>query len=98
MESMKRQKDMILEDELQSQKESLQYATGEEQRTITNSFRKNEEAGPKQKWRSVVDVSGSESKAQCCKDGILGLCIKATGRGQARDGKIEHSYLKESVN
>ena len=97
MDSMKRQKDMTLEDELQSQKESLQYATGEEQRTITNSSRKNEEAGPKQKWCSVVDVSGSESKVQCCKDGILGLCIKATGPGQAGDGKIEHSYLKESV-
>ena len=44
-----------------------------------------------------MDVSGSESKVQCCKDGILGLCIKATGPGQAGDGKIEHSYLKESV-
>ena len=41
--------------------EAVQYATGEEWRTITNSSRKNEEAGPKQKWHSVVDVSGGES-------------------------------------
>ena len=33
----------------------IQYATGEEQR---NSSRKNEEAGSKQKWHFVVDVSG----------------------------------------
>ena len=29
-------------------------------RAITNSSRKNEVAGPKWKWRSVVDVSGGE--------------------------------------
>ena len=37
----------------------VQYATGEEWR---NSFRKNEEAGPKWKQCSVVHVSGGESK------------------------------------
>ena len=37
----------------------VQYATVEEQR---NSSRKNEEARPKQKWHSVVDVFGGESK------------------------------------
>ena len=36
-----------------------QYATGEEWR---NSYRKNEEAEPKQKRSSVVFVSGGESK------------------------------------
>ena len=29
--------------------EGVQYATGEEQRAVTNSSRKNEVAGPKQK-------------------------------------------------
>ena len=48
MNSMKRQKDMTLEDEL-PRSEGVQYATGEEQRAITNSFRKNEVAEPKQK-------------------------------------------------
>ena len=49
MKSMKRQKDMIQEDE-SHRSESVQYATGEEGRAITNS-RKNEAAGPKQKQR-----------------------------------------------
>ena len=42
-----------------------QYATGEEWR---NNSRKNEEAEPKQKQREVVDVTGDESKVQCCKE------------------------------
>ena len=58
---MKRQKGMTLEDE-PSTLEGVQYATGEEQRAITNSSRKNEAAGQKQKQHSVVDVSGGESK------------------------------------
>ena len=37
--------------------DGIQYATGEEQRTIANSSSKKEAAGPKQKWCSVVDVS-----------------------------------------
>ena len=37
--------------------EGVQYATREEQRTTTNSSRKNETAGPKQKQPSVADVS-----------------------------------------
>ena len=40
----------------------------EEQRTTPNSPRKNEAAGPKWKWCSVVDVSGDESKIRCCKE------------------------------
>ena len=39
--------------------EGVQYATGEEQRAITNSSRKNEVDRPR---CSVVDVSGGESK------------------------------------
>ena len=39
--------------------EGAQYATGEEWRTITNSSRKNEVAGPKRKQHSVVDMSGA---------------------------------------
>ena len=55
---MKRQKDMTLKDE-HPRSVGFQYATGEEQR---NSSRKNEEAGPKQKQRPVVDVSGGENR------------------------------------
>ena len=42
--------------------------TREEQKAITNISRKNEVAGPKRKQCSVVDVSGSESNVQCCKE------------------------------
>ena len=39
----------------------IQYATREEWRAITNSSKKNEEAEPKWKRHSPVDVSGRES-------------------------------------
>ena len=45
MNSMKKQKDMTLKDEL-PRSIGTQYATGEEQR---NSFRRKEEAEPKRK-------------------------------------------------
>ena len=48
--------------------EGVQYTTGEEQKAITNSFRKNEAAGSKQEQCSVVDVSGDESKVKCRKE------------------------------
>ena len=60
---------MTLEDEpLRS--EVVQYATGKEWRTITNSSRKNEAAGQKQKQHSVVDVSGGEIKSDAIKNNI----------------------------
>ena len=58
MNSMKRQKDMTLKDELR-RSVGAQYATGEEWR---NNSRKNEEAEPKQKQCPVVDVTGDGSK------------------------------------
>ena len=57
--SMKRQKDMILKDEL-SRSVGAQYATGEEWR---NNSRKNEETESKQKQHPVVDVTGHGSKS-----------------------------------
>ena len=47
-ELYKKQEDMTLKDE-RPRSEGVQYATGEEWRTTTNSLRKNEAAGPKQK-------------------------------------------------
>ena len=64
MNSMKRQKDVALKDEV-LRSLGAQYATGEEWR---NSSRKNEEAEPKRKQHSVVDVTGDGSKVQCCKE------------------------------
>ena len=58
MNSMKRQKDRILKDELLRSVDD-QYATGEE---WINNSRKNEEMEPKQKKHPVVDVTGDGSK------------------------------------
>ena len=57
--SMKRQKDRILKDEL-TRLIGAQYATGDQWR---NNSRKNENMRPKQKQHSVVDVTGDGSKA-----------------------------------
>ena len=65
MDNMERQKDMTPEDEL-PRSESVQYASGEEQKAITNSSRKNEATAPKQKWHSDADVSGGDRKEQYC--------------------------------
>ena len=58
MNSMKRQKDMTLKDEL-PKSVGTQDATGEEWR---NNSRKSEETEPKQKQHPVVDVNGDERK------------------------------------
>ena len=63
MNSMKRQKDMTMKDDL-LRTVGAQHATGEEWR---NNSRKNEEMEPKQKQHSVVDVTSDGSKVQCCK-------------------------------
>ena len=66
MKIMKRQKDMILKDEL-PRSVSAQYATGEE---LRKSSRRNEENEPKQKQCPAVHVPGDESKVQCCKNDV----------------------------
>ena len=76
---------MTLEDE-PSTLEGVQYATGEEQRAITNSSRKNEAAGQKQKQHSVVDVSGGESKVWCYKEQY---CIGNWNVRSMNQGKLE---------
>ena len=64
MNSMKRQKDRILKEEL-PRSVGAQYATVDQWR---NKSRKNEETEPKQKQHPVVDVTGDGSKVQCCKE------------------------------
>ena len=59
MNSMKRQKDGTLKDEL-PKSVGAQYATRDQWRT---NSRNNGETEPKQKQHPVVDVTGDESKA-----------------------------------
>ena len=71
MNSMKRQKDRTLKDEL-PRLVGAQYATGDQWR---NNSRKNEETEPKQKQHPVVDVTGDGSKVRCCKEQYwIGTC------------------------
>ena len=58
MNSMKRQKDRTLKDEL-PRSVGAQYATGDQWR---NNSRKNEEMEPKPKQYPAVDVTGDRSK------------------------------------
>ena len=58
MNSMKRQKDGTLKDELPRLVDA-QYATGDQWR---NNSRKNEEMEPKQKQHPVVDMTGDRRK------------------------------------
>ena len=66
MNSMKRQNDMTLKEELPRQV-GAQYATGEEWR---NNSRKNEETEPKQKQLPVVEVLVKDVKSDAKKNNI----------------------------
>ena len=64
MNSMKRQNDRILNEEL-PRSVGAQYATGDQWR---NNSIKNEEMEPKQEQYPVLDVTVDRSKVRCCKE------------------------------
>ena len=80
--SMKRQKDRTLKDEL-PRSVGGQYTTGDQWR---NNSRKNEETEPKQKQQPVVDVTGDGSKVQCYKQQY---CIGTWNVMSMNQGKLE---------
>ena len=82
MNSMKREKDMTLEDEL-PRLVGTQYATGEK---WSNNSRKNEDMEPKQKQYPVVDVTGDWSKVLSCKEQY---CIGTWNVRSTNHGKLE---------
>ena len=92
MNSMIRQKDRTLKDEL-FRSVGAQYATRDQRR---NNFRKNEGMEPKKKQHPVVDVTGDRSKIQCCKEqyciGTWNVRFMNQGKLEVvkRDGKREH--------
>ena len=86
--SMKKQKDMTLKDELLGLV-GAQYATGDHWR---NNSRKKEETGPKQKQHPVVDVTGDGSKVRCCKEQY---CIGTWKIRSMNQGKLE--VVKQEV-
>ena len=82
MNSMKRQNDTILKEEL-PRSVGAQYATGDQWR---NNSRKNEGMEPKQRQYPVVDVTGNTSKVRCCKEQY---CIGTWNVRSMNQGKLE---------
>ena len=88
MNSMKRQKDRTLKDEL-LRLVGVQYATGDQWR---NNSRKNEGKEPKQKQHPVVDVTGDRNKVQCYKEQY---CIGTWNVRSMNQGKLE--VIKQEI-
>ena len=82
MNSMKRQKDRTLKDEL-PRLVGAQYAPGDQWR---NDSRKNEGMKPKQKQHPVVNGTGDRSKIRCCKEQY---CIGTWNVRSMNQGKLE---------
>ena len=82
MNSMKRQKDRTLKDEV-PRSVGAQYATGNQWR---HNSRKNENMEPKQKQHPVVDLTGYRNKVQCCKEQY---CIGTWNVRSMNQGKLE---------
>ena len=88
MNSMKRQKDKTLKDEL-PRSVGAQYATGDQWR---NNSRESEGVEPKQKQYPAVDVTGDRSMFRCCKDQY---CIGTWNVRSMNQGKLE--VLKQEM-
>ena len=82
MNSMKRQNDRILKEEL-PRSEGAQNATGDQWR---NNSRKNEGMEPKQKQYPVENVTGDRSKVRCYKEQY---CIRTWNVRSMNQGKLE---------
>ena len=66
--------------------EGGQHATGEEQRSVTNTSSKNESTKRKWKRRANVVVTGEESKLRCCKEEY---CIGTWNVRSMNPGKLD---------
>ena len=82
MNSMKRQKDRTLKEEL-LRLVGAQYAAGDQWR---NNSRKNEGMEPRWKQRPAVDVTGDGNKVRCCKEQY---CIGTWNVRSMNQGKLE---------
>ena len=82
MNSMKRQNDRIVKEEL-PRSLGTQYATGDQWR---NNSSENEWMEQKQKQYSAVDVTGDRRKVQCCKEQY---CIGTWNVRSMNQGKLK---------
>ena len=91
MNSMKRQKDRILKEEL-PRLVGARYAPGDHWR---NNSRKNEGMELKQKQYPAADVTGDGSKVRCCKEQY---CIGTWNVRSVTQGKLEVVKQMARVN
>ena len=82
MDSMKRQNDRILKEEL-PRSVGAQFVTGDQWR---KNSRKDEGMEPKQKQYPFVDVTGDRSKVRCYK---VQYCIGTSNVRSMNQGKLE---------
>ena len=94
MNSMKRQKDRTLKDEL-PWSVGTQYATGDKWR---NNSRKNEGMEPKQKQYTVVDVTGDRSKVRCCKEQYFIGTWNVRSMNQGKLKVVKQEMARVNVN
>ena len=94
MNSMKRQKDRTLKDEL-PRSVGAQYATGEQWR---NNSIKNEETEPKIKQCPVVDVTGDGSKVQRFKEQYCIGTWKVRSMNQGKLGVVKQEIVRVNIN
>ena len=94
MNSMKRQKDRTLKDEL-PRSVRAQYATRDQWR---NNSRKNERTEPKQKQHAVVDVTGDRSKVRYYNEEGLHKAEEGKEAKIKRKGKDIHNWMQSPEN
>ena len=99
MNSMKKQKDRKLKDELLSSA-SAQYATGDQWR---NNSKKNEDTMIKEKTTKkqkrtypVVDVTGDGSKVRCCKEQYFIGTWNVRSMNQGKVSSVQFSSVQFS--
>ena len=95
MNTMKRQNDRILKEEL-SRSVSAQYATGDQWRNNTTM---NEGMEPKQKQYPAVDVTGDRSKVQWSKEQYcIGTCnVRSMNQGKLDVVKQETTRMNVDI-
>ena len=94
MNSMKRQKDKTLKDEL-PRSVGAQYATGDQWR---NNSRKNEGMEPKQKQYPVVNVIGDGRKIQCCQEQYRIGTWNVRSMNQGKLEVVKHDMARVNIN
>ena len=94
MDSMKRQKDRTLKEEL-PRLVGAQYASGDQWR---NNSKRNEEMETKQKHHPVVDVTGDGSKVQSCKQHYRIGTWNVRSMNQGKLEAVKHEMKRVNID